>query len=53
MTDEDELERIWKEAAVASSRYYAGICLQGLEKTSKFISQDRLRHDRDSNRKSL
>jgi hypothetical protein len=50
--NEDELERIWKEAAVASSRYYAGICLQGLEKTTKFISPDGLRPGRDSNRKS-
>jgi hypothetical protein len=52
LMNEDELERISKQATVASSRYNAGICLQGLEKTTKFISQDSLRSGRDSNRKS-
>jgi hypothetical protein len=28
----DELERIWKESAVTQSRYYHGICLEGLSK---------------------
>jgi hypothetical protein len=32
MSAEFELERIWKEAVVAFSRNYAGICLEGLKK---------------------
>jgi hypothetical protein len=28
----DELARIWKESAVAQSRYFRGICLKGLSK---------------------
>jgi hypothetical protein len=31
----DELEGIWKEAVAAKSRYYPGICLEGLRKTTK------------------
>jgi hypothetical protein len=33
----DELERILKEAAVASSRYYPRTCLKGLRKTKKYL----------------
>ena len=29
----EQLERIWKEAFVACSRYYPGICLERLKKT--------------------
>jgi hypothetical protein len=35
----DELERIWKASAVANLRYYPGICLEGLRKTTKNVSQ--------------
>jgi hypothetical protein len=35
----DELERIWNEAVMASSRYYPSICLEGLRKPTK--------HDRE------
>jgi hypothetical protein len=31
----NELERMWKEAVVAQLRYYPGICLEGLRKTTK------------------
>jgi hypothetical protein len=31
----DELERIWKEALVAFSRYYPVIYLEGLRKTKQ------------------
>jgi hypothetical protein len=31
----DELERIWMEMAMAKSRYYPSICLEGLRKTTK------------------
>jgi hypothetical protein len=36
----NEFEKIWKEAVVACSRYYPGICLEGLRKTAKTLSQD-------------
>jgi hypothetical protein len=35
----DDLERIWKEAAMAYSKYYPGICLDGLRKTTENLSQ--------------
>jgi hypothetical protein len=38
----DELERIWKEAVVFYWRYYPGICLEGLGKTTKIICVDSL-----------
>jgi hypothetical protein len=28
----DELERIWKEVTMTSSRYYHGICMEGQRK---------------------
>jgi hypothetical protein len=31
----DELEKIWKEASMAQSRSYPGICLEGLSKDTK------------------
>jgi hypothetical protein len=31
----DEMERIWKEAIVAQSKYYPRIFLEGLKKTTK------------------
>jgi hypothetical protein len=36
----DELEWIWKEMAVALSGFYTGICLEGLRKTTKTVSED-------------
>jgi hypothetical protein len=33
----NELERIWKEAVVACSRHYPGICLEGLKKIMKTL----------------
>jgi hypothetical protein len=44
-----ELDRIWKETAVASSRYYPGICMEGLRNTTNHISQDNRCHDLASN----
>jgi hypothetical protein len=45
----DEMERIWKEAFVASSRYCPDIYLHGLWKTARNLSQDRRCPLRDSN----
>jgi hypothetical protein len=36
----DELERMWKEAVVASFKVLCRICLEGLIKTAKNLSQD-------------
>jgi hypothetical protein len=36
----DESERIWMEAVVAYSRYYTNICLEGLRRSTKNLSQD-------------
>jgi hypothetical protein len=33
----DEFERIWKEVVVAISRYYPGISLEELRKTTKHL----------------
>lgn len=45
----DELERIQKEVIVVYSRYYPGICLEGLRKTTKTLSEENLCLGRDSN----
>jgi hypothetical protein len=37
---DDELEGMWKKATVAYLRYYRGICLEGLNKTTKNLRQD-------------
>jgi hypothetical protein len=34
----EELKMIWKEAVVASSRYYPSICLEGLRETTENLS---------------
>jgi hypothetical protein len=34
------LERVWKEAVKAYLMHYPGICLGGLKKTKKGLSQD-------------
>jgi hypothetical protein len=39
-TMDDELERIWKEAVVARSRYHSGICLVGLRKPTINFNHD-------------
>jgi hypothetical protein len=31
----DEYERIWKEEVVAKTRYYPGICMEGLNTAMK------------------
>jgi hypothetical protein len=49
----DEQEKIWKEAVVAHSRQYPGICLEGLRKPMKYHSQNSRCSARDSNRESL
>jgi hypothetical protein len=36
----EKLEMIWKEAVVSWSRYYPGIFLEGLNKTTKILNQD-------------
>jgi hypothetical protein len=46
----DELERIWKEAAMAYPRYYPEIFLGWLRKTRKNLSQDFRFPGRDLNR---
>jgi hypothetical protein len=45
----DELERIWKEAAVVYSRYYPGICLEWLMNLTKSLCEDNWCLNRDSN----
>jgi hypothetical protein len=45
----DELERIWEEAVVANLKYCSGIWLEGLRKTTKYISQDSRFLNRDLN----
>jgi hypothetical protein len=47
------LKRIWKEAVVAWSRYYAGICLDWLETIAKILSKANKCSGRDSNRAPL
>jgi hypothetical protein len=47
----DDLERIWAEAVVACSRYYADIGLR-TEENHEIISQDSRYPGRDSNRAS-
>jgi hypothetical protein len=46
----DELERIWKEAAVAESGYYPGICLEGVKEITKDLIQVSRCPGRDSNK---
>lgn len=48
----DEVESIWKEAVMASSRYYPSSCLVGLKKDKKNISQDSQSPGWDSNQAS-
>jgi hypothetical protein len=36
----DELEMIWKEAAMAQLRYCPGVCLEALSKTSNAIQDN-------------
>jgi hypothetical protein len=47
----NEWEEIWKEEAVAYSRYYTGMCLQGLREIVKNLSQGSRCTGRGSNRK--
>jgi hypothetical protein len=49
----DELERKWNEAFVATSRYYVCIFLEVLRKTTKNLSQNNRSEDRDLNPISL
>lgn len=35
-----EVEMIWKEAFVAQSEYFSGICMEGPRKTTEDLSQD-------------
>jgi hypothetical protein len=47
----DELERIWKEAVLAKSRYCPGIIyIEGLKKTTENVSQCSRCPSRDLNR---
>jgi hypothetical protein len=48
----DVLDRVWKEAILVYSRYYPGICLNGLRQNTKFLSHDRRCPGWDSNRRS-
>jgi hypothetical protein len=45
----DELERIWKEAAVVDLRYYPGIFLEGLRNITRDLSLDSRCPGPDSN----
>jgi hypothetical protein len=36
----NEMERMWKEKSWHNLRYYPGICLEGLRKTTKNLGQD-------------
>jgi hypothetical protein len=49
----DETERIWKETAVAWSRYYSRVYLEGLRKTTKNLSQNSQCSSRGSNQTCL
>jgi hypothetical protein len=49
--NDNELKRIWKEAVMAYSRYYPGICLE-TGKNKKSLSQDSRCSARVSNRAS-
>jgi hypothetical protein len=49
----DEFERIWKEAAVALSKYRFVISLEGLSKLTKDLSQDSGCSGGDSNQVRL
>jgi hypothetical protein len=40
MTVNNELERMWKEVVIAYLRYYPGICLEELRKTTERHCQD-------------
>jgi hypothetical protein len=40
---------MWKEAVVANIRHYPGICLEGLRKTMRNLSQDSRFQGRDLN----
>jgi hypothetical protein len=40
MTVNNEVKRLWKEGAVTNLKYYAGISLEGLRKTTKESYRD-------------
>jgi hypothetical protein len=46
----DKLEIISKKVVVAYSRYYTGICVEGLRKATRILSEDSRFLGRDSNR---
>jgi hypothetical protein len=46
--NDDELKGIWKEAVVASSSYYPGICLQGILSIVGVAGEIRTEHLRNT-----
>jgi hypothetical protein len=46
----NKLQSMWKEVGIAHSRYYLGLWLEGLRKTTKSFSQDSRSPNRDFNR---
>jgi hypothetical protein len=47
MSVSNEFERMWKKRSWPNLRYYSGICLEGLRKTTKNLSQDSRSPGRD------
>jgi hypothetical protein len=48
-----ELESVWKEAVMVQSRYYSGIFLEGLRKSTEKLNQGSMFPGRDSNQAPL
>jgi hypothetical protein len=45
----DELERIWKEAIVTQSKYFRGICMEGLRKITDNVTENSGSPEKNSN----
>jgi hypothetical protein len=49
----NKVKIIWKEVAVAETKYYSGICLQGLKKITRHLSHNSRCLGRSSNQAPL